>query len=248
MGKFRDLTEMKFGRLTVVKRVDDYVSPSGNHNVQWLCKCDCEENKYIVVSGGSLTRGLTKSCGCVQKKQSAENGKKNKKYNTYDLSGEYGVGYTTKGEEFYFDLEDYDKIKDYCWYIGNNGYIMSTDSKTKKKILFHRIVTDCPNEFMPDHIHGKETKNDNRKSNLRIVTKQQNSMNSALSINNISGVSGVKWHSRDNIWESCITVNYKRIYLGQYNKFEDAVKARKQAEEKYFGEYSYDNSQSYNTK
>lgn len=31
--------------------------------------------------------------------------------NTYDLSGEYGIGYTTKGEEFWFDLEDYDKIK-----------------------------------------------------------------------------------------------------------------------------------------
>ena len=37
-----------------------------------------------------------------------------KKYNTYDLSGEYGIGYTSKGEEFYFDLDDYDKIKDYC--------------------------------------------------------------------------------------------------------------------------------------
>lgn len=171
-----------------------------------------------------------------------------KKYNTYDLSGEFGIGYTSKGEEFWFDLEDYDIIKNYCWYKDKKGYVVSTDSKTRKTILFHRIITNCPDGYIPDHILGKETRYNNRKSNLRIVTKQQNGMNSALSENNTSGVTGVKWHSRDNIWEACITVNYKRIYLGRYNKFEDAVKARKEAEEKYFGEYSYDNSQSYNIK
>ena len=45
----------------------------------------------------------------------------NKKYNKYDLSGEYGIGWTSNtNQEFYFDLEDYDKIKDYCW-IYNKG-------------------------------------------------------------------------------------------------------------------------------
>ena len=171
-----------------------------------------------------------------------------KKYNEYNLTGEFGVGYTSKGKEFWFDLEDYDLIKDYCWSINGNGYVVSTDRNTKKTVLLHRIVTNCQEGFMPDHIHGNKTRHDNRKSNLRIVTKQQNGMNSALSNSNTSGVAGVKWHSRDNIWEACITVNYKRIYLGRYNKFEDAVKARKEAEEKYFGEYSYDNSQGYNIK
>ena len=37
-----------------------------------------------------------------------------KKYNRYDLSGEYGIGWTTNTNHvFYFDLEDYEKIKDY---------------------------------------------------------------------------------------------------------------------------------------
>lgn len=39
----------------------------------------------------------------------------NKKYNAYDLTKDYGKGYTLDGVEFIFDLEDYDKIKDYCW-------------------------------------------------------------------------------------------------------------------------------------
>lgn len=38
----------------------------------------------------------------------------------------------------------------------------------------------------------------------------------------------------------------ENIYLGGFINKDDAIKARKEAEEKYFGEYSYDNSQEYN--
>ena len=50
----------RFGRLTVLnqyKRID--------RRTHWLCKCDCGVEKYIMVS--SLRRGLTKSCGCLNK-------------------------------------------------------------------------------------------------------------------------------------------------------------------------------------
>ena len=40
----------------------------------------------------------------------------NKKYNKYDItSHDYGIGWTYDGYEFYFDLLDYDLIKNYCW-------------------------------------------------------------------------------------------------------------------------------------
>ena len=38
-----------FGRLKVVKQVEDYISPSGVHLTQWLCLCNCEENKQVIV-------------------------------------------------------------------------------------------------------------------------------------------------------------------------------------------------------
>ena len=38
-------------------------------------------------------------------------------------------------------------------------------------------------------------------------------------------------------------MNYKTIHLGYFVNFEDAVQARKEAEEKYFGEFSYEKSQ-----
>lgn len=49
---------------------------------------------------------------------------------------------------------------------------------------------------------------------------------------------------RRNKWHSYITINKKTISLGNYDKFENAVKARKDAEKIYFGEYAYDYSQS----
>ena len=53
------------------------------------------------VRGDGLKSGATKSCGCWNLEVASKTGKKfggkNKKYNTYDLSGEYGIGYTSKG-------------------------------------------------------------------------------------------------------------------------------------------------------
>ena len=45
MGNFKDLTGMKFGRLTVVKRGEDYITPKGKKIIRWLCECDCQK-KY----------------------------------------------------------------------------------------------------------------------------------------------------------------------------------------------------------
>lgn len=53
----------RFGKLIVLERADNYITPSGNVFSQWLCRCDCGET--TVVNGTSLRRGLTKSCGCL---------------------------------------------------------------------------------------------------------------------------------------------------------------------------------------
>lgn len=53
-----DLTGKRFGRLTVVERVE---SPTGNY---WLCRCSCGNTKQITRSD-SLKSGLIRSCGCL---------------------------------------------------------------------------------------------------------------------------------------------------------------------------------------
>ena len=49
--------------------------------------------------------------------------------------------------------------------------------------------------------------------------------------NNTSGVPGVDWLARKKLWRASICFKGKRYYLGGYHNFEDAVKARKEAEE-----------------
>lgn len=99
---------------------------------------------------------------------------------------------------------------------------------------------DAPNEMFVDHINHNPY--DNRKDNLRIVTSTQNSYNRRIQSNNTSGVTGVYYANDRNKWRAYIKSDKKQIYLGQFDNKEDAIKARKEAEEKYFGEYSYDNS------
>ena len=102
-------------------------------------------------------------------------------------------------------------------------------------VFLHRLLTNCPDDMMVDHINRDPL--DNRKSNLRIVSNQQNSMNKGLQKRNTSGHKGVSWDKSKNKWYTYITVNYKLINLGRFSILEDAVEVRRQAEIKYFGDY-----------
>ena len=238
MGKLIDLTGQRFGKLVIIQRAEDHIKPSGQRSTMWLCRCDCGNNTTI--RGSDLKSGKTRSCGCLHYENVEKYGCKNKKYNKYNLSGEYGIGYTFKDEEFYFDLEDYDKIKNTCWHINEKGYVIGIYNGNR--IMFHRLVMDAPDNLDVDHKHGSNSRNDNRKCNLRIATRSQNNMNKDITKRNKTGVVGVSWTSTFNKWIANIMINEKNIHLGYFINFEDAVLARKAAEEKYFGEFSYDNS------
>lgn len=67
---FIDLTGKQFGRLTVIERAEDQVSPSGRHRAMWLCKCECGNTK--VINGENLKGGKTLSCGCLHRQRARE--------------------------------------------------------------------------------------------------------------------------------------------------------------------------------
>ena len=226
----------RYGKLTVIKEVSPRITPSGRKQRMVLVQCSCGSEPFEVALS-SLRNGNTKSCGCYNKDKLKET---HKKYNTYDLETyEYGVGYTTKGEEFYFDLEDYDLIKDYCWHINRRGYVVTNDNKTSKQtqVKMHRLVMNAEDGMVIDHIYHCKT--DNRKSQLRICAQADNCKNASVYKNNNSGVTGVIWYKQTSKWRANISVDGKRIYLGYFSTKEDAIQARKEAEEKYFGEFAY---------
>ena len=65
-----DLTGQKFGRLSVISRANDYISPTGIATPMWKCKCDC--GNTVFVHGNSLRYGRTLSCGCYVKERTSE--------------------------------------------------------------------------------------------------------------------------------------------------------------------------------
>ena len=97
------------------------------------------------------------------------------------------------------------------------------------------MILDKPKNFVVDHINGNKL--DNRRSNLRICTCKENLRNVSASKNNKTGHLGISL-TKFGRYRARIMVDGKEIRLGNYVNLEDAIKARKKAEIKYFGEYS----------
>ncbi len=210
-----------------------YDRSSSKGEAMWLCECSCGKSTPWVAKGSNIRNGSILSCGCLRKERVSC---ANRKYNKYDLSNEYGIGWTTNtNEEFYFDIGDYDLIKEYAWYKYTNPKtkycsLRTRDRSTRKNIL----MTDLLGCKFYDHIDRNPL--NCRRNNLRNVTQQQNATNRSRMSNNTSGFTGVCWDKRRQMWTANICKNYKRIRLGWFEDKEEAVKARLKAEKKYFGE------------
>ena len=146
--------------------------------------------------------------------------------------------YTSKGEEIFVDDEDYLELNCYSWHLNNGKYAVRNSTKNNGKrtsIAMHRTIMNAKEGEFVDHINHVTF--DNTKKNLRICTIQENSRNRNIARNNTSGVTGVYFRNDSNQWRAMIKVDGKMIGLGHYLNFEDAVKAREEAEIKYFGEF-----------
>jgi hypothetical protein len=120
----------------------------------------------------------------------------------------------------------------------NSGYVTYFDPDTKKNKKLHRGIMGNPHGLKIDHRNGYTV--DNRKENLRVVTQAQNSRNHKRHSTNTSGVSGVKWSKQEQKWISSITFERTCYFLGSFkiDEFDLAVKTRKDAEVKFFGEFA----------
>lgn len=99
----------------------------------------------------------------------------------------------------------------------------------------HRVAYAIAHGNWPDghidHINGDRF--DNRLSNLRVVTIQENARNTKRPVTNTSGVVGVHWSKAARKWRANIRVDQKLIHLGSFDSKADAVKARAEAERKH---------------
>lgn len=220
----------KFGKLEVLFEN----GRTKNRNKIWHCKCEC--GKEVDVPTASLTTGNTKSCGCLLKESAKINGFNRRKRNIYEDCGDYYKGYTTSGDYFLIDKDDYDLVKDYTWSKNPEGYIITIPFGVI--IRMHMLIMNSDGTYDVDHIN--HLPHDNRKSNLRLCKHFQNITYSKDYANNTSGRKGVYWDKSRDLWMASITYNKKTYHLGRFENFEDAVKAREEAENNIHREYHYE--------
>lgn len=241
MSSFVDMTGWKMrehgvpeSRITVIKRAPDRIKKNGKHETAWWCQCDCGSDLFAALAY-NIKNGNTNSCGCYKSERDSE---VNRKTNEYDYSREYGVGYAINtGNEFYFDWENYDLIKDFCWYenIHKDGYhsLEARNWKTDGKLMRMHYLFGCKGND-----HKDRNPLNNRMENLRTASSSENARNSSVSKRNTSGVIGVSYYTQGNKWRSYIMYNKEFVSLGYYNDINDAIRARLVAEQKYFGDFA----------
>lgn len=127
------------------------------------------------------------------------------------------------------------------WYISGSGYLCGRACGTRKMQFLHKLIMPPPPGLYVDHINGNKL--DNRRENLRIVTKSQNQMNAKKPFRNkkTSKYKGVYWVRQHGAFHAKIKINGKNIYLGCSQNDRDAAMLYDAAAMKYFGEYAKPN-------
>lgn len=261
-----DLTGKIFGKLIVLK-VDEEKSKK-TKRIYYICQCSCEKKTIKSVRQDALVSGNVQSCGCIHnvnmgKKCKIKNCNNNAEFlglcrKHYDQQYKYGkifdrtrfdsneinikdtyaeiILYNQQNQikaKTLIDIDDIEKIKNIKWSY-DHEYVSHKEQGFK--IYLHRLIMDFPNDLYIDHINGNPL--DNRKENLRTCKQYQNCMNKHKTTNQYTDIIGVHWRKEKEVWEAVIFENGNRHYLGKSKNINDVIKLRKEAEQKYYGEYA----------
>ena len=134
------------------------------------------------------------------------------------------------------DLEDVDKCKKYRWFIKEDKYGVS--DTLSKRVRIHNIIMNNQGDKVVDHINRNGL--DNRKNNLRLTDQAMNNKNIGLGKNNTTGIIGVSVckSSKKIKWFAELMCDRVKVLRECFASKEDAIKARLEAEHKYFGEFA----------
>jgi hypothetical protein len=141
------------------------------------------------------------------------------------------------GKAILIDGQSLERIAPHKWYAVKmrNIWYAITHTNGCGTISMHRLIMEARPGQEIDHINGNGL--DNRRINLRLVTRQQNLQNQKTR-QHISSYKGVSWERRIKRWKARITHNYQIFYLGCFKNEKDAARAYNRAALHLFGEYA----------
>ena len=144
----------------------------------------------------------------------------------------------SQGKVAIVDPYEFERLKQYKWHTTKSGRsYYAVRSANGKSIKMHRQITNAPKGLVVDHInhHGL----DNRKTNLRLCTKQQNNCNSRSFRHKTSKYKGVFKEKGSKKFRAYIRFNKKPVHIGMFVSEIDAAKAYDEKAVELFGEFAY---------
>lgn len=207
----QDISGNIYGNLTVLRRGEDYVKPSGAKDVRWVCLCLCGKEKLIRTT--SLKNGDTKSCGCLNVKLASKRFKKHGmcKSRLYSILTDMKSRCFNKNNKRYNDwggrgiticdewLENPEK---FILWANENGY--------SDKLTIERIDND--KNYCPD--------------NCKWADYSEQNINKRISKNNTSGYVGVYFDVKNSVWRAQLSHKKKKVNIGTFTNKEKALSAR----------------------
>lgn len=194
MGKIKDISGRKFGRLTVIK----YAYTDKRHTAIWLCKCDCGNIKEV--RGDNLRNGTIQSCGCLQNDRRKEACIKHGQSRTKL----YKVYHSMKGRCYNKNNREYHNY-------GGRGIVVCDEWLSSYETFYNWAINNNYQECLSiDRIDadGNYEPSNCRWTDMR--TQQNNKRDNIYLTYNNKTQTLMQWANEMNLTYSCIRHRYER--------------------------------------
>ena len=122
------------------------------------------------------------------------------------------------------DIDDYYRLSKYQWYATNSSNTSyAVRNVERKRVFMHRVIMGAPDHLLVDHIDHDGL--NNRKSNLRLCSPDENRYNILPRRRTSSKYKGVRWRKSMKKWTAVVQANKKAYNLGYFNDEIEAAKA-----------------------
>jgi hypothetical protein len=211
MGTLKDRVGQRYGRLVVIEKGESLITPKGKQVTRWVCQCDCGKRTLVVVD--SLRKGVSKSCGCLNRELNTTHGMS--KSSTYQVWEGMKRRCNDKNHPSFsrYSAVGYDP----AWELFEN---------------FYKDMGDRPEGLTLDRI---ENSLGYCKSNCRWATQTVQSHNKV--VEHSTEFTGVHYYKATGKYQSYIAKDGVKYHLGYFDTPEEAAKARDEKAKELYGDF-----------